>query len=230
MLYLTGHANPALRAYAQEHDTLGLINTPNSQYKIHDWPFWAADNGAFNARTYVGDERWFAWLESLVSDAGNCLFATAPDVVGDATATLVRSLPWLPRIRELGFKAALVAQDGLENMVVPWDAFDVLFIGGTTEFKLGHGAARLAREARARNKAVHMGRVNSYKRIQFAADLGCQTTDGTFLAFGPSKNIPRMETWFRRLGARHTRTATGLTPETWARIQNAHSCTPKRTI
>jgi len=176
-----------------------LLNTPRSRLKLHDWPFWAADNGAFSGKTYVGDAKWFAWLERWKHESSTCLFATAPDVVGDAAATLVRSLPWLPLIRGLGYPAALVAQDGLENMVVPWDEFDVLFIGGTTEFKLGQGAADLAREALAHGKTVHMGRVNSYKRMRYADDLGCATTDGTFLAFGPDVNLPRLDSWFQRL-------------------------------
>jgi len=199
-MYLTGTASPAIRAHAVEYGDVGLLNTPNSNYKIHDWPIWAADNGAFNAKTYVGDDKWFAWLEGKAEHAGNCLFATAPDVVGDAQATLDRSAPWLPRIRSLGFRAALVAQDGLEDLDVPWDTFDVLFIGGSTEFKLSSAAVQLANEARQQGKSVHCGRVNSYKRLRFAAeDLCCDTSDSTFLAFGPDTNLPRLRAWFTKL-------------------------------
>lgn len=67
--------------------------------------------------------------------------------VGDAAATLTRSAPMLPRIRALGYPAALVAQDGLEHLAVPWDAFDVLFLGGTTDWKLGPAAADLPADA-----------------------------------------------------------------------------------
>jgi hypothetical protein len=42
---------------------------------------------------------------------------------------------------------------------VPWDAFDVLFLGGTTDWKLGPAAADLTAEARRRGLVVHMGRV-----------------------------------------------------------------------
>lgn len=204
-MYLTGHASPKIRAHAIAHGNLGLLNTPNSRYEIHDWPYWAADNGAFNAKTYVGDLGWFTWLESRVAWLDNCLFATAPDVVGDAQATLDRSVPWLPHIRHLGYQAALVAQDGLERLRVPWDDFDVLFIGGSTQFKLGVGAIGLAHEAQRREKQVHMGRVNSYRRLQYADDLGCTTTDGTFLAFGPDVNLPRVQEWFSRLEVRERR-------------------------
>lgn len=43
--------------------------------------------------------------------------------------------------------------------------FDVLFLGGSTAWKLGSAARRLTTEAKARGKQVHMGRVNSLKRL-----------------------------------------------------------------
>jgi cobyric acid synthase len=116
-------------------------------------------------------------------------------VVGDAAATLERSAPHLPRIRDLGYPAALVAQDGLELLEVPWRSFDALFIGGTTEWKLGEHVAPLVAEAKARGMHVHMGRVNSRKRWRIAKALGCDTADGTFLAFAPRTNIPRFRMW-----------------------------------
>lgn len=202
MLYLTGCTNPKVLAEALERGNVGLLTTPNSRYAVQDWPCWAADNGAFNAKTYVGDERWFQWLRGKAKYAGTCLFATAPDVVGDAAATLERSAPWLPRIRGLGYRAALVAQDGLEHLEVPWDAFDVLFIGGSTEWKLGPAAVALCHEARRREKGIHIGRVNSYRRMAHALHtMGADSTDGTFLAFSPDANLPRMRAWLDRLDA-----------------------------
>lgn len=201
MLYLTGVSNPKVREYAASVDNLGLLSTPNSNLNLDGWKLWAADNGAFNAKTYVGDDKWFAWLASKAEHADRCLFATAPDVVGDAQATLDRSLPWLPKIRGLGYKAAFVAQDGLEDLTVPWDAFDVLFIGGSTEWKLGGAAAALTAEAKARGKQVHVGRVNSYKRLRYSESIGADTADGTFLAFGPDKNLPRLASWLERLSS-----------------------------
>ena len=112
---------------------------------------------------------------------------------------LERSAPWLPRIRALGLPAALVAQDGLEELEVPWDTFDVLFIGGSDAFKLGPAAAQLVAEAKARGKRVHMGRVNSWKRMSYADAIGCDTADGTYIGFGPAKNTPKVIGWMRRL-------------------------------
>ena len=62
---------------------------------------------------------------------------------------------------------------------MPWPYFDALFIGGSTEFKMGDVAQGLVRYARARSKWVHMGRVNSFRRVRYAKAIGCNSVDGT---------------------------------------------------
>lgn len=176
-----------------EAGLLGAIFTPNQGNKMLETS-WSADNGCFSRKGFDID-KWHTWLIKKSVHADTCLFATAPDVVGDAQATLDASLPWLPVIRELGFPAAFVAQDGLENLETPWDEFDVLFIGGSTDWKLGPHAAALIHEAKSRGKWVHMGRVNSRKRFEYAKSLGCDSADGTFITFGPSVNLPKVLTW-----------------------------------
>jgi hypothetical protein len=178
---------------------IGQLCTPNERRAPLPDVRVAFDNGCYSPR-YVGDEKWLAWLVKHAAHAPRALFATAPDVVGDAVATLQHSVPFLPVIRELGYPAALVAQDGLEHLEVPWDGFDVLFIGGSTTWKLGPAAARLAAEAKARGKSVHMGRVNSALRYSYAALIGCDSADGTFLAFGPDQNLQRIARWRDGLG------------------------------
>ena len=174
-----------------------MIATPKQGNKVPPGATWCADNGCYG-KGYPGDDAWLAWLGTFTpEERARCLFAVAPDVVGDAAATLARSLPWLPKIRDLGYFAALVAQDGLEALEIPWDSFDCLFIGGTTEWKLGPWPIILVAEAKARGKWTHMGRVNSEKRFRYAAKIGCDSADGTFLAFGPDVNLPRLLAWLR---------------------------------
>lgn len=178
--------------------TIGYIDTPAQGNKRPAGVTWCADNGCFG-KGYPGDEKWLAWLETNAHAAADCLFATAPDVVGDAAATLARSAPFLPLIRELGYPAALVAQDGLENLPVPWDSFDVLFIGGTTQWKLSAAVRGLVKQAKERGKWVHCGRVNSSKRFRLMAAIGCDSADGTFLTFGPDINLGRLKGWINNL-------------------------------
>jgi hypothetical protein len=195
VLYLANASSPKVRD-AMRTGEIGMICTPAEGRSPADAKVWAADNGCFG-KGYPGDTEWLAWLHQHAAHADRCLFATAPDVVADAAATLTRSAPWLPVIRELGYPAALVAQDGLEDLDIPWDDFDVLFIGGSTEWKLSATAARIAAEAKRRGKKVHMGRVNSARRWAYAELVGCDSADGTFLAFGPDTNLPRLRAWDR---------------------------------
>lgn len=196
MLYLTGADNAPVRDAASTYP-IGVLARPGNavHLNVSAYQAWAADNGCFSPSGKPFDaDRWFTWLSSL--DPAGALFAVAPDVVGDAVATLERSRPWLARIRQLGFPVAFVAQDGIENTTVPWGEFDALFIGGSTEFKLGLQARRAVAVAKALGKHVHMGRVNSKRRFDIATHWGCDSVDGTFLAFGPSVNLPRLLGWF----------------------------------
>jgi hypothetical protein len=195
MRYFATASGPATRA-AMDRGELAQIVNPASGNVVVAGREWCADNAVFGGK-YPGDDAYLAWLEQRRQFAPWCRFVTAPDVVGDAVATLERSLPLLPQIRALGFLVAFVAQDGLEDMEVPWDAFDCLFIGGSTAWKLGPGARRLVEQAKRRGKWVHMGRVNSRKRYQYAATIGCDSADGTFIAFGPDQNLPQVLAWQR---------------------------------
>lgn len=197
MIYLGTANSPGIRL-AMAQGEIGMLTTPAEWRSPSNAKVWAADNGCFGA-CYPGDVGWVAWLRKHAGIAGRCLFATAPDVVGDAAATLARSAPHLAVIRALGYPAALVAQDGLEHLVVPWDDFDALFIGGSTEWKLSREAAGLAVEAKRRGKHLHMGRVNSRRRWSYAEHLGCDSVDGTFLAFGPDVNLRRLRRWTDQL-------------------------------
>jgi hypothetical protein len=196
VLYLSTPSSPAVRA-AMSAGLIGCMTTPNQHNRIPAGATWAADNGKFGAH-YVGDDAWLSWLARMVRLYGTekCLFAVAPDVPFDAAATLECSRRWLAMIRALGLPAAFCAQDGAEaDGMVPWDEFDVLFIAGSTAFKVGEHAKALAAEAIARGKTVHMGRVNSHKRLLIAEEFGAASCDGTFLRYGPNKNLPKVLDW-----------------------------------
>jgi hypothetical protein len=176
---------------------LGAIITPKQGNRLEDaFPVWCADNGCFG-KGYPGDGAWLAWLADLTPHAARCAFAVAPDVVGDAAATLERSLPFLPLIRGMGYPAAFVAQNGQDRLPVPWDEFDVLFNGGDDGWKLGEPMRRLAAEARVRGKRLHMGRVNSLKRMRRARADGYDSADGRCISFGPDIRLPEALGWVR---------------------------------
>lgn len=176
----------------------GLMGNPGCGYDYSGigWT-WAADNGCFSARWDSG--RWFAWLERHAHAAASCLFAVVPDVVGDHAATLALWPTWAPRIKALGYRVAFVAQNGCAVADVPWSEADAVFIGGDDAYKLGGDAHAIVAHANTLGVWAHMGRVNSLRRMRIAADMGCDSVDGTFVAFGPDVNVPRIAAWFHSL-------------------------------
>lgn len=201
MIYFTNPSTESIRD-AIRKGLIGHIATPEST-RASQWvqgSTWCADNACFSDS--FNSTKWWTWLERHVERIDTCRFAVAPDTVGDAVATLKRAQPWLSRIRALGYPVAFVAQDGIEATEVPWDDFDALFIGGTTEFKLGHVARGYAGQAKRRGKWVHMGRVNSLRRYRYAEAIGCDSVDGTFLTFGPDKRLPELLGWIRDIDER----------------------------
>jgi hypothetical protein len=200
LMYLANPSTPKIRA-SMAAGRLGAIITPRQGNKLPPDVLFCIDNGCGPGADgqpgtgYPGDRKYLEMLSRLSARARQrCLFATAPDVLCDASATLARSAPFLTRTRAwFGLPAALVAQDGLEHLDVPWPSFDVLFIGGSTEWKLGPAAAQLAAEAHARGKRVHMGRVTTRQRLRYADHIGCDTADGTTRA--PDRNIADRLRW-----------------------------------
>lgn len=179
-------------------DQIGVMLSFNAgKQSKHGHNLFAADNGCFVQAAKYSDDGFLAWLDQL--DRAACLFATAPDVVGDAIGTRKRAYRMLPRIRELGFKAAFVVQDGETVDQIRWDEMDAIFVGGSTEWKLSQAAADIVALAKRKGKWVHMGRVNSYKRMRLAAAIGCDSVDGTMLAFAPDENKARLNNWLRWL-------------------------------
>ena len=197
--YLTGCSNAGVLAVAHEYQ-IGLMAQPNNGYarQIPNWPSYAADNGCFSPRTARRFDltRYLRWLDERPRE--RCLFAVAPDVLYDHAATLARSLPVLPQLRALGYRAAFVAQDGITSETTPWAELDTLFIGGSDPFKAAGSTWALMREARARGKHVHQGRVNTMGRFIASHIMACDTADGTYLGYGPDKNLPLLLRWIRQ--------------------------------
>ena len=163
---------------------LGLNNLP-----------WAADNDAFHG---FHAPRFCRMLSRIASRPG-CLFVACPDVVADASATRARFDRWEPVIRECGLPVAYVLQDGQENVPVPWDRCDAVFVGGSTEFKEGSIAQRLVSEAKHLGLWVHVGRINSRRRLKIMMQWGCDSYDGTSISMFPDKYFPRAIRWHDEL-------------------------------
>lgn len=152
---------------------------------------WAADNGAYTGFEEVAFLRMLLKLKGLP----NCLFVVAPDVVGNWQATSDLFDRWHGTIRSAGFPVAYVAQDGLRRQFVPWSQCDALFIGGSTEFKLSDDAGDVAAEAKRQGKWLHMGRVNTLRRIKRARSWRCDSIDGSGFSMFPDVKIAQAIKW-----------------------------------
>lgn len=153
---------------------------------------WAADNDCFQGL----DEVAFVRMLDRIAGLPGCLFATVPDVVGDASATLAMFERWAPELERRGIPAGYVAQDGATVESTPWERIAAVFIGGTDDYKLGPNAARLAREAKRRGKWVHWGRVNTRKRFDLIRATGAADSfDGSKWARWRKTYLPTALEW-----------------------------------
>lgn len=153
---------------------------------------WMADNGVFVGR--FSESKFYGALGTHKHMQTSCKFVICPDVLRDVHGTLARYAEHAPRIRALGYPVAYAGQDGAEYVPFP-DEYDVLFLGGSTEWKMGRGTRECIRLAQAHGKPVHVGRVNSFKRLKYFADLGVDSCDGTTYTFGPSNALRNIPQW-----------------------------------
>lgn len=138
---------------------------------------YAMDNSAFISF----DKAKFLRLQANMEiHFDKCLFVTCPDIVGDARRTMEI---WKRRKQFAnGFKLTLVAQDGLEDMDIPWDETDAIFIGGRDPWKDSQCCLDIVRTAKILGKHVHCGRVNQIKRFKLFSEVNCDTCDGSSIA------------------------------------------------
>jgi ssDNA-binding Zn-finger/Zn-ribbon topoisomerase 1 len=190
MLLVSGASATYGPRIAADPDLFGVLAVPGAWNTLPESCKWAADNGAFSG---FDEGAFLAMLERHRWAKERCLWVAAPDVVGDAEATLSRFEEWAPRIAALGYKPALVAQNGLFVGGVPGctscsyvrpvaelDRKNCPTCGRPLiEWKCGAAAAHLISEAQYRCKWVHMGRVNGGDRLRLAHCLGCDSVDGS---------------------------------------------------
>lgn len=178
---------------------LGLINTPDTAYVCPDPPIqWAADNGAFGSFLRGEPFKFGKWMDWLARQPRTSLFAVVPDVVEDHVGTLDLWHEWAPLVRDLGHRPAFALQNGVSARTVPADA-DALFIGGDDAFKEGPTARAICWEYGSRCW-LHMGRVNTWRRLKIAAHFRCDSVDGTYLKW-PDANLHLLLGRLRRINA-----------------------------
>ena len=136
---------------------------------------YAIDNGIFGAT--VGKRDWtpepfFGMLETVAQKV-KPMWVVVPDAMGDKDETLRRWDKYADTCRLFEMTLAFAAQDGMTPDDVP-DGAEVVFIGGSTEWKWRH-----LTEFTAAFPRVHVGRVNTYRLLWMADRAGAESCDGT---------------------------------------------------
>lgn len=110
-------------------------------------------------------------------------FIVLPDVVGQGEASLEFSIDHLEETQRTGARCYLAVQDGVTparilNVLGLFPSVKGLFVGGTTRWKLETAAAWCALGRRT-GRAVHIGRVGTLERIEWAQSIGATSIDSS---------------------------------------------------
>ena len=164
-----------------------LLVSPWSMRKLKGkppkWPSgrrarFALDNGAWQYHQKGGlfEELPFLWAYESVGHYAD--FTVVPDKVGNREVTLAMAAEWFPRLK-YGRKLIAV-QDGMTpEDIMPYIKQGAgIFVGGTTEWKLSTIPlwGVVSKETGA---WLHVGRVNSKKRINLCAENNADSIDGS---------------------------------------------------
>jgi len=161
---------------------------------------YALDNGAYGAWQQGKDFDVKAFERHVAMHGHGAEFIVAPDIVAGGVESLMFTREWLPRLDGVGRRRLIAVQDGMtEDDVRPYLSYTVgIFIGGTTEWKINtmHAWGRLAHETGA---YLHVGRVNTARRIRMCHSAGADSIDGTS-ATRFSLTLPMLDAAVRQVG------------------------------
>ena len=116
----------------------GQLRTPLTNYARLEGVPYGVDNGCF--KRFL-KRRWLRLLEQAERDRP--LFVAIPDVVGDAQRTAELFEHFKLMTNEV--PRALVIQDGIERVTIPWRDLRAIFIGGSDRFKYSAEAFNVAK-------------------------------------------------------------------------------------
>jgi hypothetical protein len=161
-------SNPRFEEW-EHHKFVGRLLTPpltGSLDVVH--PYTCMDNFAYsNWQPHL----FLKLLNKYKAVADSIKWVACPDVVGDWRRTLDRFEGWNYMLESQGYKRAYVLQDGQPIKCIPWDQIVCVFLGGTDDYKMSKLAKKTLWAAKKRGKLVHVGRVNSIKRINLFIDV-----------------------------------------------------------
>ena len=164
--------SPEVRGLQAEFpNTVGNLFSPNAWQSPHG--VYALDNGRFTPREWSADA-YLRLLDRARAFHRKPQWALVPDVVADWEATKAEWKAWRPKVESYGWPLAVAVQDGATVADVRAMSPQVVFVGGSTRWKVKTAAMWCAEFAR-----VHVARVNTPRRAWACYKLGVESVDGT---------------------------------------------------
>jgi hypothetical protein len=163
---------------------------------------YALDNGAWSAAQRGHPWDADAFVRAVVALGMGADFIVIPDVVGQGRASLARSRAWLPLLLGRARLLLLAVQDGMMPADVrpSLGASVGLFVGGSTAWKLAT-LGTWGQLAQAEGCYLHVGRVNTQRRIARCHAVGAHSFDGTSVT-RYATTLPELEPARRQGGLR----------------------------
>ena len=178
---------------------VGVMVSQDSRWRKPTECFpYAIDNGRY--QSCIKDQPWddaafLAMCAKAACQTPKPLFIVVPDVIGNSQQTLSEWAPWYKRLHGFGIPLAFAMQDGMDVKDVPPTA-DWVFVGGTDDWKWGAVGAICEYFERprigGRAKPIHVGRVNTYRRLRACDECGVTSVDGSGWFRQPSHRKPLM--------------------------------------
>lgn len=150
---------------------IGHLFSPGDQKGPFEFCDYSLDNGAFLGKWTL--EKWVKLLEWAKLSDKDPRWILVPDIVSDRDGTLALWREHSPLAARYGWPLAFAVQDGMTPKDVPANA-EVVFVGGSTFWKW----QSLPTWCKAFHR-VHVGRVNTYRRLWTCHDNGAESIDGT---------------------------------------------------
>lgn len=192
MIYYASRTGTKRNLKAMKDAGIRILVVPPDGMRTEGFPHYAIDNGAWGSF-----QQGTPWDEDVFVEALRVLgrgadWVVLPDIVEGGLASLERSLSWVARCRKYCSLVLLPVQDGMTlDDVRPHVGERVgLFVGGSSEWKV-KTIPLWGRFAQAEDLWLHVGRVNSAKRIKSCTLAGVTSVDGT----SPSRyavTVPRI--------------------------------------
>lgn len=169
-----------------------LLVSAASVLRTEGFPY-ALDNGAWSAYQQGRPFDETAFLLALRKCGRGAEWVVLPDIVAGGQSSLEMSLRWMRQTLNETSRALLAVQDGMTlEDVRPWIGERVgIFVGGSTNWK-EKTLAQWGGLGRTIGCIVHVGRVNSVRRIDLCASAGVTSFDGTSVSRF-AKTLPRLD-------------------------------------